>query len=96
MFMRVADQLLIYCFMHHLKIEIRSSILKIWKLLGKHTACLFEGLRMAPRKLIILFTQPNKYLETVAANAKWTKIFLFVAVNVAHLTVKDYDFKRFS
>jgi len=36
MFMRVTDQILsIHCFIHHLKIEIRSSILKIWKLLGK-------------------------------------------------------------
>jgi hypothetical protein len=68
--------LLIYCFMHHLKIEIRSSILKIWKLLGKHTACLFEGLRTAPRKLIILFTQPNKYLENVAVNGRRSSFLL--------------------
>jgi hypothetical protein len=29
MYIKVADQLMIHCFMHHLKIGIRSSIVKI-------------------------------------------------------------------
>jgi hypothetical protein len=54
----------------------RSSALeKKTKRTLKHTVCLFEGLRTAPRKSIILFTLPNKYLENVAV--KWTNIFLF-------------------